>query len=152
MTNGLDFINDANDIFKKEDVVIVSDYGKEYKFEMCKKLRDSDVVKIVNELNKNSTYCSRANKQYDLMMDMYAILIKRFTNIEFKTYKDTWKQIQYQISVCECMVDLGVYKKIIEMFDVESIKKLQDAFGVYGKTFDKINNRFIKHELDGQKE
>ena len=152
MVNGIDFINDAEDVFKKEEVVVISDYGKEYKFKICKKLRDTDIAKIVNQLNKNSLYCSKTNKDYDLIIDMYAILIKMFTDIQFKTYKDTWKQIEHQVRVCSCMIDLGVYKKIVEMFDVESIKKIQDSFTVYDKTFNQINNRFIKQEIDNKKE
>lgn len=146
-TRGLDFINEANKEFGKKEIQIISDFGKEYTIVMNTKIRDSEIPNIINELVDNSKYCAEKGIRYNMIVDMYAILIKTFTDIKFSTYNDKGKQIKHQMDVCESMIDLGAYSKIAENFDESSVKKIQNSFDLYKESFKTINNNIIKNEI-----
>ena len=152
MIKGIDFINDSKEMFDKKEIIIKANNNKEYTIEITPKIKDTELNKIINILMKNAEYCNKKNKEYNFVIDMFAQIIKAFSNIQFNKYKDTWKQIQHDIQVCSALIDLGVYNQIIEQFDKGSIIKLEESFAKYQKSFKMINNQVLSQKLKDDKD
>lgn len=148
----IDFIKDSKQTFVKEDVVIEANNGKEYTVGVWKKLKDTSIMALVDDVVLRSEMCKKENIKFDVVMSMYALIVKYFTDIQFSTYPNLKKQFSHELDMLKAMIDLGVFEHLIKEFDADEIKKIQDAFEKYGESFKSISNNIIAQEALGGEE
>lgn len=147
MIKGIDFIKDANKEYEQVDKIVVGCNGKEYKVKISSKIKDSVVMDIVDEILARSEMCKKENIKFDVVMSIYALIIKHLTDIKFSEYPNTKKQFAHEIDMLKAMIDLQILEPILKEFNIDEIKKIQDAFNKYGNTFRKINDNIISQSL-----
>lgn len=148
----IDFIKDSRQEFAKEEVIIKGNNDKEYKINASKKLKDTDIMAMVDDILARSEMCKKENIEFDVVMSMYALMVKYFTDIQFSIYPNMKKQFSHELDMLKAMIDLGVFAEILKQFDTEEVKKIQDAFEKYAQSFKAINNNIITQGLLGGEE
>lgn len=148
----VDFIKDSKQMFVKEEVVVKGINDKEYKVMVSKKLKDTDIIAIVDDILVRSEMCRKESVKFDVVMSMYALMVKYFTDIQFNTYKDLKKQFMHELDMLNAVIDLGIFGELISHFDKDETKKIQDAFEKYSESFKAISNNVIAQELLGGEE
>lgn len=143
----IDLIKDSNEVFKKEEVVLIGLNNKEYKLMISKKLKDTDIMAIVDDLLVRSDLCKKESIKFDTVMCVYALMIKYFTDIKFSTYPNMKKQFSHEIDMLKALIDLGLLEQILREFDEDEIVKIQSAFEKYKESFKAINNDLITQEV-----
>ena len=147
MIKGMDFIKDADKEYEQVEKIIVGCNGSEYKVKISKKIKDSVVMDIVDEILVRSEMCKKENIKFDVVMAIYALMIKHLTDIKFNEYQNMKKQFAHEIDMLKAMIDLHVLESILNEFDASEVKKIQDAFEKYSETFKYINNNIISKKL-----
>ena len=147
----IDFIKDSKNEFTQKEIVVKGNNNKEYKVKINNKLKDTDVMSMVDDLVSRSEMCKKENIKFDTVMSMYALMIKYFTDIQFSTYPNLKRQFAHEIDMLKAMIDLGVFTEILSNFDNGEIKKIEDMFKKYATSFNVINhNEITKQILAGE--
>lgn len=149
MIKGIDFIKDANKEYEQIEKVVKGVNGKEYKIKIFNKIKDSVVVDIVDEILIRSEMCKKENIKIDIILSIYALMIKHLTDIKFSEYPNIKRQFSHEIDMLKAMIDLHILEEILSLFDADEINKIKDAFVKYSKTFNHINNNIISQKLKG---
>lgn len=152
MIKAIDFIKDSSENFKQEDVVIKGNNEKEYTIKISKKIKDTDIMEIVDSLVLRSDMCKKEKIKFDTVMSMYALMIKVFTDIKFSTYPNLKKVFSHEIDMLKALIDLGLLEQILLQFDKEEVNKIQDTFIKYSESYKAINNNIISQSVLGGEE
>ncbi len=82
-----------------------------------------------------------------MILNIYALLLKRFTDIKFNKSKDIVKQINHEVELVRSLVDLGLLEQILNSFDKDSINKLEEIFDKYPKQMGTVINNIVESEV-----
>lgn len=141
------FVKDVNQEFGFKLVKLKSNNDKMYEIKVANKFKETDIMKIVDGLLERSEMCKKENIKFNILLSLYGLLIKTFTDIEFSKYPNLKKEYSVEISVLESLIDLGVYEQLISSFDKNEIKKVEDIFRKYAKSIKLINNNIIAQDI-----
>ena len=124
--------NDIDNLFKQEfaprKVILETPSGKEFKLEIQEKINDTAIMDLVIELVEKSEYCRKNNISFNPAMNTQFLLIKYFTNIEFKTYESLGEQYLYENDKIKKLIDLELYDKIVDYFNKETMDEIEKTF------------------------
>lgn len=128
---------------KKEHIIEVD--GQQFKIMVDSKLKQTEISKIVGELEIRSSYCRRKKIDFDMNVYLYLLLIKYFTDVEFpKVKKDnlelTFKQ---EMNMMENLLDLGLFDKIIDLLPDDCMQQVSDIFEKYKDKVDNIMDNVL---------
>lgn len=141
------FLKDVSEGFGVKEVELKGNNEKTYKIKVSNKFKETDIMKIIDNLLARSEMCKKEDIQFNLLMSLYALLIKTFTDIEFSKYPNIKKEYLTEIAVLESLIDLDVYRQLLSSFDINEIKKVEDMFDKYAKSMKLINNNIIGQEI-----
>lgn len=141
------FVKDVNQEFGFKLVKLKSNNDKMYEIKVTNKFKETDIMKIVDGLLERSEMCKKENIKFNILLSLYGLLIKTFTDIEFSKYPNLKKEYLVEISVLESLIDLGVYEQLISSFDKNEIKKVEEIFSKYAKSIKLINNNIIAQNI-----
>lgn len=141
------FVKDVNQEFGFKLVKLKSNNDKMYEIKVANKFKETDIMKIVDGLLERSEMCKKENIKFNILLSLYGLLIKTFTDIEFSKYPNLKKEYSVEISVLESLIDLGVYEQLISSFDKNEIKKVEEIFNKYAKSIKLINNNIIAQNI-----
>lgn len=141
------FVKDVNQEFGFKLVKLKSNNDKMYEIKVANKFKETDIMKIVDGLLERSEMCKKENIKFNILLSLYGLLIKTFTDIEFSKYPNLKKEYLVEISVLESLIDLGVYDQLISSFDKNEIKKIEEIFSKYAKSIKLINNNIIAQNI-----
>lgn len=141
------FVKDVNQEFGFKLVKLKSNNDKMYEIKVANKFKETDIMKIVDGLLERSEMCKKENIKFNILLSLYGLLIKTFTDIEFSKYPNLKKEYSVEISVLESLIDLGVYEQLISSFDKNEIKKVEEIFSKYAKSIKLINNNIIAQNI-----
>lgn len=152
--------NDIDNLFNQEfaprKVVLSTNSNKEVKLEIQEKINDTAIMSLVGDLIDRSEYCRKNNIAFNPAMNTQFLLIKYFTNIEFKEHESLENQYPYEIDKIKKLIDIGLYDKIIGYFDEETMKRIEKTFREYIKQTKVITNNqmidLLKEETDTEVE
>lgn len=147
--NGIDLIKDSNKEYEKVEKVIIGSNGKEYKVKIANKIRESIVMDIVDGILARSEMCKNEDIQFDVVMSIYALMIKYLTDIKFSEYPNMKKQFCHEIDMLRAMIDLKILEPILKEFNTEEMKKIQQIFDKYAKTLKQVNHNIINKNIKG---
>jgi len=143
----IDVINSAKMEFSFKKVIAVANNGNEYEILVQEKLNDTKVSGLVTDLVERSEYCDKKGIEFNIIQNIYFLLIKYFTDIKFNKSKDFEKQYSQDLSFIDGLIDLGLFDQIISQFNQESLKSVQNMFEKYTNTLKPVINNEIKKEL-----
>lgn len=141
------FLKDVNEEFGFKVVKLKSNNDKTYEIKVSNKFKETDIMKIVDGLLERSEMCKKENIKFNILLSLYGLLIRTFTDIEFSKYPNLKKEYLVEINVLESLIDLGVYEQLISSFDKNEIKKVEDIFSKYAKSMKLINNNIIAQNV-----
>lgn len=141
------FLKDVNEEFGFKVVKLKSNNDKTYEIKVANKFKETDIMKIVDGLLERSEMCKKENIKFNVLLSLYGLLIRTFTDIEFSKYPNLKKEYLVEINVLESLIDLGVYEQLISSFDKNEIKKVEDIFSKYAKSMKLINNNIIAQNV-----
>lgn len=147
----IDFIKESNEAFKMEEIVVETNTGKKCPVKINRKLRDSEIANIIDDLVLRSEMCKKEKIKFNMVISLYALMFKAFTDIKFSTYPNLKRQYAHEIDTVKAIVDLGVYETIVNELgkNKDEMDKIQDMFIKYGESFKAISNNAIAHEILG---
>lgn len=129
-------------LFEKKEITVTSG-DKSFSIMVDTKFKETEMMKLVSELVERFSYCKRVGIDFDTPKNIYFLMVKHFTDIQFSSYKTIDKQYTHEVAVIEALINLGVFKQIIDAFDEEETLKIQDIFFKYKDVFTGMN----EHEL-----
>lgn len=141
------FVKDVNQEFGFKLLKLKSNNDKMYEIKVANKFKETDIMKIVDGLLERSEMCKKENIKFNILLSLYGLMIKTFTDIEFSKYPNLKKEYLVEISVLESLIDLGVYEQLISSFDKNEIKKVEEIFSKYAKSIKLINNNIIAQNI-----
>lgn len=141
------FVKDVNQEFGFKLVKLKSNNDKMYEIKVANKFKETDIMKIVDGLLERSEMCKKENIKFNILLSLYGLMIKTFTDIEFSKYPNLKKEYLVEINVLESLIDLGVYEQLISSFDKNEIKKIEEIFSKYAKSIKLINNNIIAQNI-----
>jgi hypothetical protein len=148
--------NDIKNIAKKEfaykKVVVTSNTNQEFTVQIQEKLNDTKISELVISLLERSDYCTKNNIEFNIIQNIYFMLIKYFTDIQFNTYDDLEKTYNHELTTLNALVDLDLFNQIIGYFNQESLIKVQEMFEKYSKQLEPLINNEIKNALKEDEE
>lgn len=143
----IDIINKAKQKFAKREITVVSNEGEEIKILIQEKLDEVNLSRIIADLVMRSQEFSKIGLDFDIIMNIYALLIKYFTDIKFNKSKDIAKQVNHEIDTIEALINLGVYEQILNHFNEDCIKDLEKLFDKYPKQMGSVINDIVEKEV-----
>lgn len=141
------FLKDVNEEFGFKVVKLKSNNDKTYEIKVSNKFKETDIMKIVDGLLERSEMCKKENIKFNVLLSLYGLLIRTFTDIEFSKYPNLKKEYLAEINVLESLIDLGVYEQLISSYDKNEIKKVEEIFSKYAKSMKLINNNIIAQNV-----
>ena len=142
-----DIVNSARKEYSSKKIIVTSIDGEEYEIEIQEKINDSKVAKLVADLVERSEYCDKNNIEFNIINNIYFLLIKYFTDIKFTNSKDLKKQYTNELAFIEGLLDLNLFEQIVSYFDKDSLQRVQNMFEKYSKTLKPVINNEIKSIL-----
>lgn len=150
MIKEIDFIQEANKEYKKAKKTLKASNGNEYEVYICKKIKHTIIMEIMDELLKRSEMCKKEKIDFDIVLSTYALLIKNLTDIQFKEFKQVKKQFVYEIEMIKALLDLDLLEQILKELDPGEIDKINQSFKDYNDMYRKINNNILSKEIQEQ--
>lgn len=147
-----DIVNSAKREYSSTKITVVSVDGEEYEVEIQEKLNDSKVSQLVYDLVNRSEFCDKNNIEFNIVNNIYFLLIKYFTNIKFVNSKDLKKQYSNELAFIDGLLDLDLFEQIVSHFDKDSLYRVQNMFEKYSKTLSPVINNEIKNMLKGDED
>lgn len=141
------FLKDVNEEFGFKVIKLKSNNDKSYEIKVSNKFKETDIMKIVDGLLERSEMCKKENIKFNVLLSLYGLLVRTFTDIEFSKYPNLKKEYLAEINVLESLIDLGVYEQLISSFDKNEIKKVEEIFSKYAKSMKLINNNIIAQNV-----
>lgn len=142
-----DIVNSARKEYGLKKIIVTSIDGEEYEIEIQEKLNDSKVARLVTDLVERSDYCDKNNIEFNIINNIYFLLIKYFTNIKFTNSKDLKKQYSNELEFIDGLLDLNLFEQIVSYFDKDSLQRVQNMLEKYSKTLKPVINNEIKNML-----
>ena len=146
-----EIINLSNKSFTKKEVTVYCQ-DVAYTVVIDNQFRETVIMELIDEFMKRSDYCAKHNLKFDIMQNMYILMIKHFTDIKFNTYKSTEKQYSHDLDVVKSLIDLGLFKQIIEAFDPKEVEKIGVVLERCKTNVKVIANRIMAQELEQESE
>lgn len=141
------FLKDVNEEFRFKVVELKSNNGKTYKVKIADKFKETDIMKIVDGLLERSEMCKKENIKFNILLSLYGLVIRTFTDIEFSKYPNLKKEYLVEINVLESLIDLGVYEQLISSFDNREVQKVEEIFSKYAKSMKRINDNIVSQNI-----
>lgn len=142
-----DIVNSARREYSSTKITVVAVDGEEYEIEVQEKLNDTKVSKLVLDLVERSEFCDKNNIEFNIVNNIYFLLIKYFTNIKFVNSKDLKKQYSNELAFIDGLLDLDLFEQIVSHFDKDSLYRVQNMFEKYSKTLKPAINNEVKNML-----
>ncbi len=143
----IDIINISKQEFGYKKVQVQANTGQEFIVQIQEKLNDSKISELVVSLIERSEFCDKNNIEFNIIQNIYIMLIKYFTDIKFNTYDDLQKEYSHEVATVTALVDLDLFNQIISHFNQESLKKVQDMFEKYTNQLKPLVNEEVKNIL-----
>lgn len=150
MVKEIDFIQESNKEYEKVKKTLKASNGNEYEVYICKKIKHTIIMEIMDELLKRSEMCKKEKIDFDIVLSTYALLIKHLTDIQFKEFKQVKKQFVYEIEMIKALLDLDLLEQILKELDPGEIDKINQSFKDYNDMYRKINNNILSKEIQEQ--
>ena len=150
MIKEIDFIQEANKEYEKVKKILKASNGNKYEIYICKKIKHTIIMEIMDELLKRSEMCKKEKIDFDIVLSTYALLIKHLTDIQFKEFKQIKKQFIYEIEMIKALLDLDLLEQILKELDPGEIDKINQSFKDYNDMYRKINNNILSKEIQEQ--
>lgn len=145
-----DIINQAKQAFKPREVVVEAINGKEYKVKIQDNINDTKIAELMTDLLERSEWYKENNLTFNIVQVIYILMLKHFTDIDFRVTENKDEDYANEVNLCNALVDLGLFKAIMEHFTDESSKKIQDAFDVYAKNIKSVHQNEMFKEIVSQ--
>ena len=143
----IDIINKSKQEFTKKSVTVKSNTGDEFEILIQEKMNETALSEIVAELVVRSEEFNKLGLEFDMILNIYALLLKQFTDIKFNKSKDIVRQINHEVELVRSLVDLGLLEQILNSFDKDSINKLEQLFDMYPKQMGTVINNIVESEV-----
>jgi hypothetical protein len=83
-------VNDISNLYSQEfpckKVLIQTNKGQEFEVLVQEKLNETSIMELILEVANRSNYCAKNNITFNEMYNIYYLLIKYFTDIQFTVY------------------------------------------------------------------
>lgn len=145
----IDIINKAKQEFAKKLVTIKDKTGDEHEILIQEKLNETALAEIVAELVIRSEEFSKLGLKFDITLNIYALLLKYFTNVKFNKYKDLVKQVNHEVEAMRRLIDMKMLDQILNHFDEDCINNLDKIFDKYPKQMGTVINNIVESEVLG---
>lgn len=147
MIKEIDFIQESNKEYEKVKRTFKASNGKSYEISICKKIKNTIIMEIVDDLLKRSEMCKNEKIKFDIVLSTYALLIKHLTDIQFKEFKQVKKQFIYEVDMIKALLDLGLLEQILKELEPGEVDKISESFKDYSYMYKKINHNIISKEI-----
>lgn len=138
----IELLNLSNQEFKKKEIILTHSSG-DYPVVIDQKFKETEIMKLVQDLVVRSQYCSKHDLEFNVVENIYLLIVKYFTDIKFSKFKSTEKQYNHEIDVLGALINLGLFKQLIEAFDPKEIEQISQIFEKYKESFKAINNTIV---------
>lgn len=142
-----DIANIAKQEFSYKEILIKANTGHEFTVKIQEKLNESKLAELVSELTIKSNEFSKLNLDFDMILNIYILIIKYFTDIKFNNYKSLIKQVEYECKVLKNLIDLNLLDQILNSFDEDCIKDIEKLFDKYPKHMSQITENIAMKEV-----
>lgn len=143
----IDVINSSKQVFSRKKIIITDIENQEYELEVQEKLDESTLATLVSELTTRSEEFKRLDLEFDMILNIYILIIKYFTNIKFNNYKVLTKQIGHEVELIKALINMNLLDQILNNFDENSIKDLEKLFDKYPKHMNQITENIAMEEV-----
>ncbi len=147
MMKAIDIINESKQEFSKKKIIIIANTGKEYELLIQEKLNETTVAEIVADLIDRSNFCKQREMDFNIVQNIYLLLIKYFTDIKFSKSKSFEKEYSEDLQLINALIDLGLFEQIFKNFNEESLKKVVELFETYAKQMKSITQNQVEKEV-----
>jgi len=148
--------NDIKNLYKKEfsckAINATAIDGTEFEVLIQEKLNETSIESLLSEYIDRSNYCAKNKLNFDEIYNIYYLVFKYFTDIEFNKYKSTKKQYEEDLTTIKNLKDLGLFEEILNHFDIESMNKIQKALTNYAKQLNIVSNNKMREILEEEKQ
>jgi hypothetical protein len=142
-----DIINSAKKEYSFKKITVTSIDGEEYEVQIQEKLNETKLANLVSELTTRSEECKKIGLEFDMILNIYVLIIKYFTNIKFNNNKVFSKQIEQEMEFLKALIDMNLLDQILNNFDENSIKDLEKLFDKYSKQMSQITENIAMEEV-----
>jgi len=143
----IDIINSSKQVFSKKKIIITDIENQEYELEIQEKLDESTLASLVSELTIRSEEFKKLNIEFDMILNIYILIIKHFTNIKFNKYKVLTKQVEHETELIKALINMNLLDQILNNFDENSIKDLEKLFDKYPKQMSQVTENIAMEEV-----
>ncbi|MDD4298633.1 MAG: hypothetical protein PHS98_03280 [Bacilli bacterium] len=143
----IDVINSSKQVFSKKKIIVTDIENQEYELEIQDRLDESTLASLVSELTIRSEEFKKANIEFDMILNIYILILKHFTNIKFNNYKVLTKQIGHETELLRALINMNLLDQILNNFDENSIKDLEKLFDKYPKQMSQITENIAMEEV-----
>ena len=143
----IDIINSSKQVFSKKKIIITDIENQEYELEIQEKLDESTLASLVSELTIRSEEFKKLNIEFDMILNIYILIIKHFTNIKFNKYKVLTKQVEHETELIKALINMNLLDQILNNFDENSIKDLEKLFDKYPKQISQVTENIAMEEV-----
>ena len=143
----IDVINSAKQEFASRKVILIANNNIEYEVLIQEKLNESKLAELVSELTTRSEDFNRLNLEFDIILNIYVLIIKYFTDIKFNNYKVLTKQIEHETDLFKSLIDLNLLDQILNSFDEDCIKGIEKLFDKYPKQMSQVAENIAMEEV-----
>lgn len=143
----IDVINSSKQEFTLKKVTIKAIDGVEYEIQIQEKLNESKLASLVSELTTRSEEFKRLGIEFDMILNIYILIIKYFTDIKFNNYKVLKKQIEHETELFRALIDMNLIDQILNSFDEDCIKDIEKLFDKYPKQMSQITENIAMEEV-----
>ena len=143
----IDIINSSKQVFSKKKIIITDIENQEYELEIQENLDESTLASLVSELTIRSEEFKKLNIEFDMILNIYVLIIKYFTNIKFNKYKVLTKQVEHETELIKALINMNLLDQILNSFDENSIKDLEKLFDKYPKQMSQITENIAMEEV-----
>jgi len=147
-----DIKNLSKKIFAYKKIIAVAIDGTEFEVLIQEKLNETSIADLLTEYIDRSNYCTKNKLKFDELYNIYYLIFKYFTDIDFSIYKSTKKQYEEDLNTIKNLRDIGLYEQILNHFDVESINKIQEALTIYAKQLNIVSNNKMREIIEEEKQ
>lgn len=143
----IDVINSSKQEYSSRKVVLKASDGIEYEILIQDKLNESALASLVSELTTRSEEFKRLGIEFDMILNIYILIIKYFTDIKFNNYKVLKKQIEHETELFRALIDMNLIDQILNSFDEYCIKDIEKLFDKYPKQMSQITENIAMEEV-----
>lgn len=143
----IDVINSSKQEYSSRKVVLKASDGIEYEILIQDKLNESALASLVSELTTRSEEFKRLGIEFDMILNIYILIIKYFTDIKFNNYKVLKKQIEHETELFRALIDMNLIDQILNSFDEDCIKDIEKLFDKYPKQMSQITENIAMEEV-----